>query len=136
MRCESKFLNYYPQPCQKPLNHQKNADANLRNAHHSSEISNQVPISCFTMGCANIRPSGKKMCAGHFATGVRVSKRDCRSSSPLFAAQRSHFFPVGTVPAEKFLEPIDITLVKIDKILSFTAAHLARIRRRTRFDIV
>jgi len=26
------------------------------------------------------------MCAGHFATGVRVSKRDCGSSSPLFAA--------------------------------------------------
>ena len=81
-------------------------------------------------------PSGEEMCAGHFATGARVSKRDCESSSPLFAAQRSHFFPVGTVPAEKFLEPIDITLVKIDKILPFTASHLARIRRRTRFDIV
>ena len=48
----------------------------------------------------------------------------------------SHVFPVGTVPAKKFLQPIDITLVKIDKILSFTAGHLAHIRRRTSFDIV
>lgn len=80
-------------------------------------------------------PSGEEMCAGHFATGARVSKRDCGSSSS-FAAQRSHLFPVGTVPVEKFLEAIDIALVKIDKILPFTASHLARIRRRTRFDIV
>jgi hypothetical protein len=50
--------------------------------------------------------------------------------------QDSQAFPVGTVPSEKFLEPIDITLVKIDKILSFTAGHLAHIRRRTSFDIV
>src|SRR5437667_7021138 len=58
------------------------------------------------------------------------------SGPPRARAAVITLFPVGAIPAEKFLEPLDIAPVKIDKILPFAAGHLARIRRRTGFDVV
>src|SRR5207253_10578350 len=51
-------------------------------------------------------------------------------------SRRSHFFPIGTVPAEKFFQSLDIGLVKINKIFSLVTGDFACIRRRTGFYIV
>src|SRR5439155_24791457 len=51
-------------------------------------------------------------------------------------SSRSHFFPIGTVPAEKCFQSLDIGLVKINKIFSFVTGDFARIRRRTGFYTV
>src|SRR6266516_2921599 len=51
-------------------------------------------------------------------------------------SRRSHFFPIGTVPAEKFIQSLDIGLVKINKIFSLVTGDFACIRRRTGFYIV
>src|SRR5205807_5316032 len=48
-------------------------------------------------------------------------------------SRRSHFFPIGTVPAEKFFQSLDIGLVKINKIFSLVTGDFACIRRRTGF---
>jgi hypothetical protein len=72
----------------------------------------------------------------HLSGNFFFASRELVPVTSRFFPKRSPSFPIGTVPTEKFLEPINITPVKIDKILSFTAGHLARIRRRTGFDIV
>jgi hypothetical protein len=65
------------------------------------------------------------------AGGYNVPSAACWAS-----VQSLNFLPVGTVPSEKFLEAIDITPVKIDKVFSFTPGHLSRVRRRTGFYII
>src|ERR1043166_2035220 len=49
---------------------------------------------------------------------------------------QSHAFPIRTVPAQKFFQPINVVAVKIDKRLPFHGGHSPSVRCRVVFAVV
>jgi hypothetical protein len=101
------------------------------------ELTRPFGLPVFKTGAIN-RSATPPAVAGSVDAGRGQRPRLQRAIARMMSkpASRSHVLPIATIPAEKFFEPLDITAVNTNKILSFAIGHLASIRSRTGFDIV